>query len=70
LDYAQFSILTPYPGTPIFDYAKKNNMLLTEDWSRYTVTEPIIRIEGLSEEDVKALFQRAYISFILDRELF
>jgi anaerobic magnesium-protoporphyrin IX monomethyl ester cyclase len=65
LDYAQFSILTPYPGTPIFDYAKKNNMLLTEDWSRYTVTEPIIRIEGLSEEDVKALFQRAYISFYL-----
>ena len=23
LNYAEFSILTPYPGTPIFDYAKK-----------------------------------------------
>jgi anaerobic magnesium-protoporphyrin IX monomethyl ester cyclase len=65
LDYAQFSILTPYPGTPLFDYVKGSNMLLTEDWSRYTATEPIIRIEGLSEEDVKALFRRAYISFYL-----
>ena len=65
LDYAQFSILTPYPGTPLFDYVKGSNMLLTEDWSRYTATEPIIRIEGLSKEDVKALFRRAYISFYL-----
>jgi radical SAM superfamily enzyme YgiQ (UPF0313 family) len=65
LDYAEFSILTPYPGTPIFDYAKKNNMLLTEDWSKYTATEPIIKIEGISEKEIKALFQKAYITFYL-----
>jgi radical SAM superfamily enzyme YgiQ (UPF0313 family) len=65
LDYAEFSILTPYPGTPIFDYAKKNNMLLTEDWSKYTATEPIVKIEGISEKEVKALFQKAYITFYL-----
>ena len=23
LDYAQFSILTPYPGTPLYDYTDK-----------------------------------------------
>jgi radical SAM superfamily enzyme YgiQ (UPF0313 family) len=65
LDYAEFSILTPYPGTPIFDYAKKNNMLLTEDWSKYTATEPIVKIEGISEKEIKALFQKAYITFYL-----
>jgi radical SAM superfamily enzyme YgiQ (UPF0313 family) len=65
LDYAEFSILTPYPGTPIFDYAKKNNTLLTEDWSKYTATEPIVKIEGISEKEVKALFQKAYITFYL-----
>jgi anaerobic magnesium-protoporphyrin IX monomethyl ester cyclase len=65
LDYAQFSILSPYPGTPIFDYAKKNNMLLTEDWSKYTATEPIVKIEGVSEKEIKALFQKAYITFYL-----
>jgi radical SAM superfamily enzyme YgiQ (UPF0313 family) len=65
LDYAQFSILTPYPGTPIFDYAKKNNMLLTENWSRYTAIEPIIKIKEVSEKEIKALLQEAYITFYL-----
>jgi anaerobic magnesium-protoporphyrin IX monomethyl ester cyclase len=65
LDYAQFSILTPYPGTPIFDYAKKHGMLLTENWSKYTATEPIVKIEGASENEIKALFQKAYITFYL-----
>jgi anaerobic magnesium-protoporphyrin IX monomethyl ester cyclase len=65
LDYAEFSILTPYPGTPIFDYAKKHGMLLTEDWSKYTAVEPIVKIEGASEKEIKALFQKAYITFYL-----
>jgi radical SAM superfamily enzyme YgiQ (UPF0313 family) len=65
LNYAEFSILTPYPGTPIFDYAKKHGMLLTEDWSKYTAIEPIVKIEGVSEKEIKALFQKAYITFYL-----
>jgi len=65
LDYAEFSILTPYPGTPIYDYAKKNGMLLTEDWSKYTAVEPVLKIKGASEKEVKALFQKAYITFYL-----
>ena len=63
LDYAEFSILTPYPGTPIFDYAKENNLLLTEDWPKYTATEPVLKIDGVSTREVKALFQKAYITF-------
>jgi len=65
LNYAEFSILTPYPGTPIFDYAKKHGMLLTENWSKYTAVEPIVKIEGASEKEIKALFQKSYITFYL-----
>jgi len=65
LDYAEFSILTPYPGTPIYDYAKENNLLLTENWSKYTAIEPIIKIDGASEKQLKTLFQKAYINFYL-----
>jgi radical SAM superfamily enzyme YgiQ (UPF0313 family) len=65
LDYAEFSILTPYPGTPIYDYAKKNNLLLTEDWSKYTGTEPIIKIGDVSEKQLNMLFRKAYINFYL-----
>jgi anaerobic magnesium-protoporphyrin IX monomethyl ester cyclase len=63
LDYAEFSILTPYPGTPIFDYAKENNLLLTEDWSKYTATEPVLKNRWVSTREVNALFQKAYITF-------
>ena len=65
MDYAEFSILTPYPGTPIYDYAKENNLLLTENWSKYTGTEPIIKIDGAPEKQLKTLFQKAYINFYL-----
>jgi len=65
LDYAEFSILTPYPGTPIYEYVEKNNLLLTKDWSKYTATEPIIKIDGIPEKQLKRFFKEAYIDFYL-----
>ncbi len=65
LDYAEFSMLTPYPGTPIYDYALENDLLLTKDWSEYTAIEPIIKIKGVSEKQLKVFFRKAYISFYL-----
>jgi len=65
LDYAQFSILTPYPGTPIFDYAVKNGLLLTKDWSKYTVIDPVMKLKNLTARQLKLLLQKAYLSFYL-----
>jgi radical SAM superfamily enzyme YgiQ (UPF0313 family) len=65
LDYAEFSILTPYPGTPIYEYVEKNNLLLTKDWSKYTATEPIIKIDNIPEKQLKRFFKKAYIDFYL-----
>ncbi|ACL16013.1 B12-binding domain-containing radical SAM protein [Methanosphaerula palustris] len=66
-DYAQFTILTPYPGTPIFQELKKNNLLATEDWDRYTVLEPIIRYEayGLTSRKISRKLKEAYLRFYL-----
>jgi radical SAM superfamily enzyme YgiQ (UPF0313 family) len=65
LDYAEFSMLTPYPGTPLFDYAVQNNLLLTWDWSKYTAVEPIMQVKDIDEKQLKSLLQKAYISFYL-----
>jgi len=35
LDGATFSILTPYPGTPLFDRLEKEGRITNYDWSRY-----------------------------------
>jgi radical SAM superfamily enzyme YgiQ (UPF0313 family) len=66
-DYAQFTILTPYPGTPIFQELKEKNLLATYDWDRYTVVEPVIRYGsyGLTSRQVSRKLKEAYLRFYL-----
>ncbi|MGJ7029427.1 anaerobic magnesium-protoporphyrin IX monomethyl ester cyclase [Methanothermobacter sp. DSM 3267] len=63
-DYSQYSILTPFPGTPIYHELRKRN-LLDEDWDKYTVIQPVIKYEklGLSRETVMRKLVKAYIRF-------
>jgi anaerobic magnesium-protoporphyrin IX monomethyl ester cyclase len=72
-DYAQFSILTPYPGTEIYREAKEGNLLLTENFEEYTSGKPVLKTLVSPTELAKFLrkcYMRFYIrpSFIL-REL-
>jgi radical SAM superfamily enzyme YgiQ (UPF0313 family) len=60
IDTIQFMILTPLPGTPIFDEMKKTNRLLHTDWSKYdahhVVYKPILMSpEQLQIETLKAM---------------
>jgi len=62
-DYVQFSIATPFPGTELYDTAKRERLLLTEDWSEYTVLKPVMRTRELSTEQLRKLIKKAYLSF-------
>ena len=42
-DSLQATILIPYPGTPLFNYCQKNNLLLTTNWEDYDMRTPIIK---------------------------
>jgi radical SAM superfamily enzyme YgiQ (UPF0313 family) len=66
-DYAQFCILTPYPGTPIYEELKSKKLLMTEDWDRYSTLEPVIKYEafGYSGKAVTRMLRNAYLSFYL-----
>jgi anaerobic magnesium-protoporphyrin IX monomethyl ester cyclase len=65
IDYAQFSLVTPYPGTELYNTSKSRGLLLTEDWSQYTAGKPSIATKYCSKEDLIKLFRRAYTSFYL-----
>lgn len=65
IDYAQFSLATPYPGTELYDVAKSEGLLVTEDWSQYTASIPIIETDNYSRKDLIKIFQRAYVSFYM-----
>ncbi len=58
---AQFSILTPYPGTKLFDKVK--DKLLTQNWEKYTALNPVIRTDHISPRQLSRLLIEAYISF-------
>jgi anaerobic magnesium-protoporphyrin IX monomethyl ester cyclase len=58
---AQFSILTPYPGTKL--YERVRDRLLTKDWEIYTGIHPTIRLDHVSPGELRRLFIMACLSF-------
>lgn len=65
LDFSQFSIATPYPGTFLYDKVKEEGLLTTEDWAQFTAGRPIFATNELSEKDLRTLLRKAYLSFYL-----
>jgi len=61
--FAQFKMLTPYPGTPMF---KQLEPLLTEtDWEKYDGYTPTFRHPSLSDRDLRFLLGAAYTRFYM-----
>lgn len=50
-DVILISFLTPFPGTILYEQIKEEGSLLTTDWRRYTMQEPILKGK-LSPEDL------------------
>lgn len=54
LDGAQYSILTPLPGTKLFQDLKQQKRLLytnfPQDWEKYDVQTPVVKPKGISIE--------------------
>ena len=54
----QFTVFTPYPGTPAFnDYKKK---ILTNKYEDFTMYDLIFKHNNLSKEDIEKLKNEAY----------
>jgi len=59
--FAQFKILTPYPGTPMF---KQLEPRLTEtDWEKFDGYTPTFEHPNLSERELRFLLGAAYTRF-------
>ncbi len=56
----QFSISTPFPGTRFYDYAKKKNLLLVDDFSAYDgMSRCVVKTENLSAEELEGFLVHA-----------
>lgn len=64
-DYAQFTALTPYPGTPLFEYAKRHNLIEDWDWEHYTTIRPVMRGFTWTRKALARVMKYAYRRFFL-----
>lgn len=51
-DIVTAMVVTPYPGTPLFRMAEENGWLLTKDWEKYTLFNPVLSYPEFTNKDI------------------
>ena len=59
--YANFNVVTPYPGTAFFEQMREQ--IADTDFSHYTVYTPLLKYEHLSRERMEALVAKCFHRF-------
>lgn len=63
IDVADFSILTPFPGTPLFQKLDDENRILTKDWKYYNMRHVVYTPKKLSPDQLLTGVQGIYDAF-------
>ncbi len=53
LDSADFAILTPYPGTPLYQRLEQEGRILTRDWSLYNLGNVVFTPKLMTPEELQ-----------------
>jgi hypothetical protein len=67
VDTAEFAILTPYPGTPLWDRLWSEDRILTRDWSRYNDANPVFRPARMTPDELRAGYLTLWREFYRSR---
>lgn len=59
--YANFNVVTPYPGTEFFEQVKEQ--VASFDYTRYTVYDPVMKYKHLTSEQVADLHARCFTGY-------
>ena len=52
LDVLEVNILTPFPGTPLFDKLEREGRILTRDWSRYNQVDIVFEPKNMTQKEL------------------
>ncbi len=63
LTTSTYHILTPYPGTRLYQTMKKQERILHDNWSLYDTRHVVYKTKGLSADELKKGYDWAYQSF-------
>ena len=62
-DLAIFAILTPFPGTKVFEEAKHNGWIEDWNWAHYDMVHAVMSTENLSAKEVQEELYNCYKSY-------
>lgn len=58
------SIVTPYPGTEVYSWAKENGYLTSEDWSQYELTSSVMNLPTIDSatliKEYNSMYRKMY----------
>ena len=63
VDFAQFYCAVPFPGSPLYERAKKEGLLTTTDWSKFEQNFCILSTTQLSVQEAAKLREEAFRKF-------
>lgn len=58
LDLCRFAILTPYPGTKLYEEYEKSGRIITKEWSRYNQHNTVFRPINMTPERLNEIFRK------------
>ncbi len=58
-----FSIFTPLPGTPLYEEMKERGLILTDDLTYFSETEPITKNFYMTPEELFVLYAELWVAF-------
>jgi radical SAM superfamily enzyme YgiQ (UPF0313 family) len=63
LDLAEFTVLTPFPKTKVYDDFLRQGRILDHDWNHYNAGEVVFQPKNMSRERLQELYNYAWESF-------
>lgn len=64
-DLAIFNIVTPFPGTEMYAWAKENGYLLDLKWHEFDLANVAMRLPAVSVEKIQYYYKTAYKKFYM-----
>jgi len=66
LDLAEFTVLTPFPHTKVFEDFQKNNRIFNYNWNDYTAGKVVYHPKQMTAERLQELYHYAWDTFYKD----
>jgi len=66
LNLAEFTVLTPFPHTPIRAQLEKEGRILNSDWIRYTAGEVVFKPARMTPDALQNMYEYAWNTFYAD----